>query len=438
MDLTVNAGPLLPTLMAVPLDSEAFPMPEYFLSNYPNVTKIVFATALGILLGTEREWSQKPAGIRTFTILTILGTVLTIVGNSILVVIGALLVVVQGSTFAVRGALVDDENYMLTTSVSMFLAYAVGILIGNGAYFEGVLVTVLTALLLVLRRELHGFARNLSKDEIWSATEFAAIAFIVFPLLPRETFGPGGVVDLRTAWLLVVAVSALGFANYLIVQQYGTRGLAITSFFGGLVNSAAVVGAIVARSRIEPRLANIAVGGVLLANAAMAFRDMLIVVAFIPDIGSVVVVPLGAITVTGIALSYVVSDWDVEFELESTSPFKLSNAMKFGAVFLLFLIVSASLRATYGPSGFLLSSFFGGLVSSGAVMTSVVLLVQSGQLTDVVAVWGIVAAVSASILMKLGLAITMNRSLYRPVTLATAALIGVGVLAGIASSLLPF
>jgi len=403
--------------------------PEYLLSTYPNVMKIVFATALGSLLGIEREWSQKPAGFRTFSIITIVATVLTIADESVLLMLGGALVVVQGSVFAVRGLLSGGENYLLTTASSMVLAYGVGVLVGKGFYQTGTIVVIFTSLLLVLRRELHGFARNLSKDEIRSALEFGILAFVVFPLLPSESFGPNGTIDPRTIWLLVVAVSAIGFVNYLVVKRYGAWGIAITSFFGGLVNSAAVIGEIVSRSRGRDGFANIAVGAVLLANAAMATRDMFIVLAFVPDLAVDVGAPLVTIIAVGIVLSYVVSDWETDFEIEFESPFNLRTALKFGALFLLVLLVSATARSLYGASGFLVSSFLGGLVSSGAVTTSVVLLVESGQLAPDVAAGGIIAAVTGSILVKLGLAVSLDRSIARPVAAATAVLIVAGVAA---------
>ncbi|SDJ58865.1 Uncharacterized membrane protein, DUF4010 family [Halovenus aranensis] len=403
--------------------------PEYLLSEYPDVMKVVFATALGVLLGVEREWSERPAGLRTFTIITLTGTVLTIVDEPYLVVLGAVLVVVQGAVFAVQGLVSGDENYLLTTSMSMVLAYGVGVLIGNELYQVGVVVSIVATMLLVLRRELHGFARGLSKDEIQSALEFGILAFVVFPLLPDQSFGPSGTINPRTIWLLVVAVSGIGFVNYLVVQRYGTKGIAITSFFGGLVNSTAVLGEIVSRARNQTGFTSIAVGSILLANAAMAFRDMFIVVTFVPELAINVGAPLVAIAVAGIGMSYVVSDWELDFEMEFESPFNLTTALKFGGLFLLVLTVSATARSLLGTSGFLLSSFLGGMVSSGAVTTSVVLLVDSGQVGPGVASSGIIAAVSGSILVKLALAISMDRSVATPVTVATAALIAVGVAA---------
>jgi uncharacterized membrane protein (DUF4010 family) len=397
--------------------------PDYVLEHYPNVTRLVFAAALGMLLGTEREWSHKPAGTRTFTIITTLAAVMVVADEPALLLLGGGLVVIQGSVFAFRGLLTGDESYLLTTSVSMILAYGVGVLVGKGYFLEGVIIAVITTFLLVLRRELHGFARNLSKDEIRSAIEFAILAFVIYPLLPDQPLDPWGAVNPRTVWLLVVAVSGIGFANYLIVKRYGARGIAITSFFGGLVNSTAVIGEIVSRTRQNAGLSQIAVGSILLANAAMAFRDLLIAVTFIPGISIQLAAPLGAITLSGIALSYVLSDWDVNLELDFDSPFELWPALKFGVLFLLVLVASAGAQSAYGASGFLVSSFFSGLVSSGAVTTSVVLLVQSGQIGHGLATAGIITGVSASILVKLGLVVSMNRSLTRPVATATAVLI---------------
>lgn len=82
----------------------------------------------------------------------------------------------------------------------------------------------------MLRRELHQFAWGLSKEEVKSAAEFAILAFVVYPLLPSDPVGPWNAIQPQLVWLLVVAVSGLGFVNYVIMQRYGSRGIAITGF----------------------------------------------------------------------------------------------------------------------------------------------------------------------------------------------------------------
>lgn len=418
--------PVVPHELLVAVQGVPTPDPDYFLVHFPNATKIGFAAMLGLLLGIEREWSQKPAGLRTFTIISTLGAATVITGESALVILGGLLVVIQGSIFAAGGVLGEDGPYLLTTSVSMVLAYTIGVLAAHSYFFEAVLTAVITTLLLVLRRELHGFAQNLSKKEIRSAVEFAVIAFVIYPLLPGESVDPWNAVDPQTVWLLIMFISVIGFLNYLVVARYGAKGIAITSFFGGLANSTAVIGEIVSRSRQNPVLNEIAVGSIMLANSAMAMRDMLIAIVFIPGIAGNLIAPLGAIVITGIVLSYAMSDWTVSLDLDFDSPFNLRSALTFGALFFVVLVVSAGAQSAYGASGLLVSSFFSGLVSSGAVTMSAVLLVQSGNVTVQLGSGAIIAGVTASILVKLALVVSMNRALTRSVTIATSILIASG------------
>ncbi len=154
------------------------------------VTRLVLAGALGLFLGLEREWSQKSAGIRTFSLISLAGAVFTVIGNEALLVVGALLVVVQGTLLAIEGVL-QEGGLSLTTSISMLVAYGVGALVAAGLILEGVTVTVGSSLLLVLKRELHDFAGGLTRAELRSASEFAILAFVIYPLLPAGSVTAG-------------------------------------------------------------------------------------------------------------------------------------------------------------------------------------------------------------------------------------------------------
>ncbi|TKX86871.1 DUF4010 domain-containing protein, partial [Halorubrum sp. SS5] len=247
-----------------------------------NVAKLVLATALGMFLGLEREWSQKSAGIRTFALISLAAAVFSLVGEPGLLVVGGVLVVASAVLLAVRSFVeADVDGLSLTTSASMLVAYGVGVLVAAGLFIESVTVAVLSSLLLVLKRELHAFAWGLSRQEVRSAVEFTILAFVVFPLLPAETVDPWGAVQPRLVWSLVVAVSAIGFVNYVLVKRYQGRGYAVTGFFGGLVNSTAVVAEMAKRAKGRADLGDIAVGSILLANAAMAFRNAAVVAVFV-------------------------------------------------------------------------------------------------------------------------------------------------------------
>ena len=385
------------TLAQLPLDSE--------------VAQVVLAGALGLFLGLEREWSHKSAGIRTFSLTSLLGAVFTIVDVESLVVVGGALVIVQGVLVAVQAMLDDDiDGLSLTTSVSLLVAYGVGVLVASEFPLEAVTVTVLSSLLLVLKRELHSFALGLSRAELRSAAEFAIIAFVVYPVLPPGGYeiGTGGLavtVEPRVIWLLVVTVAGIGIVNYAVVQTYGSRGIAVTGFFGGLASSTAVVGAMLDHVRQRPETRSYAVAAILLADAAMAARNLTIALAFTLESGLLVgaVVPLGAVILGSFVIAALTADWGENLEMDLESPFSLRSVLGFGGLFFLVVVAGGLAASQFGTAGFYVTAALTGLVSSAGATTSAVLLYRGGPLTAEEAVLAILLATAASILVKAGL-----------------------------------
>ncbi|WP_293031719.1 MgtC/SapB family protein [Natronococcus sp.] len=392
------------------------------------VARIALAGALGLFLGLEREWSQKSAGIRTFSLISLLAAVFTIlvletdIGESLLV-LGGLLVIVQGVLLAVQGLLAEDEEtgLSLTTSVSMLVAYGVGALVASGFIIEGVTVAVLSSLLLVLKRELHQFAGGLSREEMRSTTEFAILAFVIYPLLPAEyDLEIGGLtipLEPQVIWLMVVAVAGIGIVNYAIVSTYGGRGIAVTGFFGGLASSTAVVGTMLDHVRQRPEAASYAVAAILLANAAMAARNLAIAVGFTIGSGSAIlleaVVPLGAVILVAFVIAGLTADWSESGAMELESPFSLKNALAFGAVFLVVLVFGSLAETWFGTLGFYATAIASGFVSSAGATTSAVVLYRGGQLTGAEATIAILLATVSSILVKTALAATSSNARFR-------------------------
>ncbi|PSQ09354.1 MgtC/SapB transporter [Halobacteriales archaeon QS_5_68_33] len=385
------------SLAQLPLDSE--------------VAQVVLAGALGLFLGLEREWSHKSAGIRTFSLTSLLGAVFTIVDVESLVVVGGALVIVQGVLVAVQAMLDDDiDGLSLTTSVSLLVAYGVGVLVASEFPLEAVTVTVLSSLLLVLKRELHSFAWGLSRAELRSAAEFAIIAFVVYPVLPPGGYeiGTGGLavtVEPRVIWLLVVTVAGIGIVNYAVVQTYGSRGIAVTGFFGGLASSTAVVGAMLNHVRQRPETRSYAVAAILLADAAMAARNLTIALAFTLESGLLVgaVVPLGAVILGSFVIAALTADWGENLEMDLESPFSLRSVLGFGGLFFLVVVAGGLAASQFGTAGFYVTAALTGLVSSAGATTSAVLLYRGGPLTAEEAVLAILLATAASILVKAGL-----------------------------------
>jgi uncharacterized membrane protein (DUF4010 family) len=374
------------------------------------VARLAVAAALGLFLGLEREWSEKAAGVRTLSLVALLGAAFVSLDAPWLLAVGALAVAALGTALALRGLLDGDEGLSLTTATTMLVAYGAGALVGTGRLLEGVTVAVVSSLLLVLRRELHGLADALTREEVRSASEFAVLAFVAYPLLPAgpRTISLAGqpvTVEPRVVWAMVVFVAGIGVVNYTLVRLYGGRGIAVTGFLGGLASSTAVVGSTLDHVRGRPAAADYGLAAVLLANAAMALRNLAIAVGFTlsaaPLVGAVA--PLGAVVVGSVLVAWWSADWSERVDLDLTSPFTLRYALGFGGLFLAVVVAGGLAQATLGAAGLVATAAVAGLVSSAGATTSAVLLYRAGSLTPETAVLAVLVATLSSIAVKAGL-----------------------------------
>ena len=405
-----------------------------------NVVALVLAAALGLFLGLEREWSDKTAGIRTFSLVSLLAAAFTILDSQLLLLSGALLVVGFGIILGVQGLLGQVGTLSLTTSASLLVAYGVGALVGSGLVLEGVTVAVVSSLLLVLRQELHGVASALSKEEVQAGAEFAILAFVLYPLLPPEerTITIAGLsvdIEPRVVWLMVVFVAGIGIVNYAIVRLYGGRGIAVTGFFGGLASSTAVVGTMLDHVNQRPEAAAYGVAAVLLSNASMAIRNLAIAVVFTVGSGVLLeaVVPLASVVIVAVAVAAYSADWSESIEIDLDTPFTLRYALGIGALFLIVLLVGGFAEAAFGTSGLYLAALFAGLVSSAGATASAVVLYANGSITAVQATVAVLLATAASIVVKVGLTLpSPNQDFSRGVLVWSAVLLAsAGAITGV-------
>jgi len=221
-----------------------------------------------------------------------------------------------------------------------------------------------------------------------------------------------------------------------LVRTYGGRGIAVTGFFGGLASSAAVVGAMLDHVQQEAEAVQYGVAAVLLANAAMALRNLGIAVVFTISAGSIlydVVAPLGVLVGGSFVVAWLIADWDQQVDMAFASPFSLRSALAFGSVFLFILAGSTVAQAAFGTAGLYVSALVSGLVSSAGVTTSAVLLFRSGTIDSPETVVTILLATAASVLVKVGLStagpkrFARNVTLWSSVLLALSGLVAVGV-----------
>ncbi len=130
------------------------------ISNLPGITgdeflSLVVAVGLGGIIGFEREWNGKPAGLRTNILICLGATLLTMVGRRLAPDTDGATRVVQGIVtgigFLGAGAIIQagDGIHGRTTAASIWLVTSIGVACGAGLYVLAALVTAMMLLTLL-------------------------------------------------------------------------------------------------------------------------------------------------------------------------------------------------------------------------------------------------------------------------------------------------
>jgi uncharacterized membrane protein YhiD involved in acid resistance len=129
--------------------------------------KLGLTLGVGLLIGLEREWSQKEAGVRTFAITALLGTLTALASIwAVLLAFGsvALLVILMNAQ-----SIIKKKSLEITTSVTLLVTLTLGVLIGQGHYFTAISAAILMTLLLSFKAGFSAFTGTLQLEEIRGA-----------------------------------------------------------------------------------------------------------------------------------------------------------------------------------------------------------------------------------------------------------------------------
>ena len=395
----------------------------------PTMARLALALALGLFVGLERERRGKEAGLRTFAFVSVLGAVGGLLGDRFallaLALLGVLVVLLNVETIR------TGEGAEITTSAALLVTGFSGVLAGMGHAFTPTVLGIATAALLAWKEPLAGFSRALTAGELRSAILLAILAFVVYPVLPTGSVDPWALIEPRAAWVTVILIAGLGFTNYVLLKMYGTRGLALAGFLGGLVNSTVTVTELAMRVRASGgRYQRVAYRGVMLATAAMLVRNATLLVLLAP--AAWLAASVSHLLMLGVAcfLAWKSPREDGSDEPESASlgdvppapaalagndsgvtrtvglaaPFSLSAALKYGVIFLLLQVSGTLAQRAVGQFGFYVVSLFGGFVSSASAVAAAANLARAGTTSVGVAASGAIIASTASVLVNWALA----------------------------------
>lgn len=396
------------------------------------LVRLILALGTGLLVGLEREWRGKEAGLRTFGLASVLGALAGLLGPEYAIVsmslVGILIV------FLNLQSMRSDQGTELTTSAALLVVFLTGVLCGLGHRVTPVAVSVVTAGLLSWKERLAQFGHNLTAAELRSAILLGILAFAVYPVLPDHPVDAWGLIVPRDAWLTVLLIAGIGFANYILWKLFGSRGIEFAGFLGGLVNSTVTVTELSSRvAVVGSGLVGVAYRGILFSTAAMALRNAVVLGLLEPRALVIAGASLGLMLVVSATLGLLapraVATPSAEQPLDLESPFSLLSALKFGLIFLALQVFGTVAQGLLGQFGFYAVSFLGGLVSSASAVAAAAALAVGGKISPSVGGVGAVLASLASAGVNILLVARLSHSgqLTRRVTWATALVVAIGL-----------
>lgn len=402
------------------------------------ILSFLVAVLLGFLIGLERERKREMqgsifAGIRTFPLIALFGAVV----GTLTQAVSSWVLVASFLPLAVLIALAYwretvGEKIGGTTQVAVLVAYGLGVLAGYGQFIPALAGSVITTGMLSMRTELRRLAGAISREDLYAVVQFAVVSLVVLPLVPNETFGPWGVWNPRTIWLLVVLISGLSFVGYVASKLIGaTRGIGWSGLLGGLASSTAVTMSFSERSKKQPTLSIVYAIGVLAASAVMVPRLWVLLGVLQPRLILPTLIPLGVLfvitTVGGLTALRKRNRAHLE-GAKVTNPFELRTALQFAVLFSIVLLAAKAAQVYLGEQGLYLASALAGVTQLDAI--TLTLAHQVGTGLDVhVAARGLAIAAATNSLFKAGLALTIGTRTFGRSVLVTLLIAAVGCIA---------
>lgn len=338
------------------------------------------AVLLGLLVGLQREHSEvNRPGMRTFALITVLGTVTALLGEvyggwvvaaGFLGVVGALLI--PAILLANRG----EVDPGITTDIAALVMYGVGALLVVLPEAPAIPVAIGggVAVLLQLKPELHTFAHRLGDQDLRAIMQFALITCVILPVVPNRAFDPFGVLNPREAWLMVVLIVGISLSGYILYKFVGEQvGILVGSILGGAVSSTAATVAYARQVRSGLVPVRGAAVGIAIASAVVFVRILAEVAVVAPGMLPQLVLPcaLLLLATTGPPLTLLLRNrMHHGPPTEPRNPSELGSALFFGATYLVVLFALAVAKRYVAPEYLYAVAVLSGLTDMDAITLS--------------------------------------------------------------------
>lgn len=388
-----------------------------FITSNRTTINLAIALLLGAIIGLERGWDareqkvgERIAGIRTFSLVGLLGGISAVLADSITVWVlpVMLLSVVAIGIVAYSERLDYIRNFSITGLIGLILTFCYGVVAVAVDPVIAVAAAVVTAIILDNKEEIHGMVGSLKAHELDAALKLLVISVVMLPLLPDEKMGPGEVLNPREIWWMVVMIASISFIGYFAIRVAGTsRGILFTSLFAGLSSSTALTLHYAKQAAKNPEIAPLFSAGILIACGTMFPRILVYCWVINADLLPMLAWPIVAMTLLLYIPAFII--WRKHAQRLSVSqptlnqnPLDLSAALVFGMLLVAILLLGEFLKSTLGNTGIYLLAATSGIADIDAITLSLTRMTNNTLMMET-AVLGIVIAAAVNNLVKTGM-----------------------------------
>lgn len=362
--------------------------------DYQDLITLGIAFGLGLLVGLQREKSDhEMAGVRTFTLIAILGTVAGFLTRDfenpfLLPVFGIAVTGLMLMANYMKSKKEPDTNVGQTTEVAVLLMFAIGAYLVLGNQVIAVVVGGTLAVLLYVKETLHDFIDRLKEKDLSAIMTFVGISLVILPILPDETYGPLDVLNPREIWLMVTLIVGISILGYFVYKWVGKKaGMISNGILGGVISSTATTVSYARNTKKNKDIGKISAFVILTAVAVSIIRVIIEIGIVVPEKLAAVVVPFIVLfvfmAVLSVILFYTLSKEKSQEEMpEPKNPAQFKSAFVFGILYALILLAVAYTEEEFGNSGLYIVSIVGGLAKKDAITLSLAQSIKSGLNTE--------------------------------------------------------
>jgi uncharacterized membrane protein (DUF4010 family) len=375
---------------------------------------LALALAIGLLFGLERGWHaqqpeyvSRPAGVRTFGLVGLLGGVAGLLAtHTTPALLGWLFAATAAASTAAYALSASDTGETgATTLFAGLLAFGLGALATLGQPVTAAVAAVVATLLLGLKPQLHAWIGKLDETELQATLQLLLISVVLLPILPNKGYGPADALNPYELWWMVVMIAAISYAGYFAVRIAGSSaGVPLTGLLAGLASSTALTLQMARLARRDNADRSLLGSGILLANATLPPRILVIVGLVQPALIRPLVIPLALMTLIT-ALS-ALPFWlrrrraDQAAPVQTRNPLALGSALRFGLLLAVIMLLSRIVADRLGDAAVLGLAVISGLADVNAITLSVARMQPDISLS--LATLAILLAVTSNAVFKTG------------------------------------